>query len=194
MNSFGQPHEQPHEYDAVLGGQALPPLNTPVLGGLDRAKLLRRKFLEAYKSGQRNFANQDLSGIDLSGSSLYQVNLSASNLNQSNLVAANLRKASLIRTNFCGADLGSTNFTDAILFSTNLRDANLRNACLFGSDLRVADFQNADLQDADLFGADLNNALNLTANQIKSARNWQQAKYDASWRRLLNLPPSLTFN
>ncbi|WP_019501007.1 pentapeptide repeat-containing protein [Pseudanabaena sp. PCC 6802] len=186
--------DRPHEYDAVLGGQALPPLDAPVLGGLDRAKLLRHRLLEIYRSGQRNFAVRDLSGIDLSGTNLYQVNLSESNLSRSKLVASNLRKASLIRTNFYGADLGSANFTDAILFSANLRDANLRNASLFGSDLRVADLQNADLRDADLFGADLNNALNLTVNQIKSARNWQQAKYDANWRRLLHLPPSLKFN
>jgi uncharacterized protein YjbI with pentapeptide repeats len=191
MNTSGA---QPNEFDAVLGGQALPPLDTPVLGGLDRAKLLRLRLLQIYKSGQRSFVSQDLRGIDLSGSNLYQVNLSESNLSQANLIAANLRKASLIRTNFRDADLGSANFTDAVLFSANLQNANLRSACLFGADLRVADLQNADLRDADLFGADLSHALNLTVRQIGGSRNWQQAKYDSEFRKKLGLPPTLRFH
>jgi uncharacterized protein YjbI with pentapeptide repeats len=183
----------PNEYDAVLGGQALPPLDTPVLGGLDRAKFLRNRLLEIYKAGMRSFVAQDLSGIDLSGASLYQVNLAQSDLSRGKLIATNLRGASLTEAKFCDADLGSANLTDAILFGANLQNANLRNACLFGADLRLANLLGADLRDADLFGANLSHTLNLAVRQIEAAQNWQQAKYDTNFRKKLRLPPELRF-
>ncbi len=183
----------PDEYDAVLGGKDLPPVDTPVLGGLDRAKLLRNRLLETYRSGMRNFTAQDLSGIDLSGASLYHINLAQSDLSRGKLVSTNLRGASLAEIKFCDADLGSANFTDATLFSANLHNANLRHACLFGADLRLANLLGADLQDADLFGADLSYTLNLTVRQVESAQNWRQAKYDTNFRKKLRLPPELRF-
>jgi uncharacterized protein YjbI with pentapeptide repeats len=183
----------PNEFDAVLGGQALPPLDTPVLGGLDRAKFLRNRLLEMYKAGMRSFSDQDLSGIDLSGASLYQVNLAQSDLSRGKLIATNLRGASLTEAQFCDADLGSANLTDAILFGANLQNANLRNACLFGADLRLANLLGADLRDADLFGADFSHTLNLAVRQIEAAQNWQQAKYDTNFRKKLRLPPELRF-
>ena len=184
----------PNEYDAVLGGQALPPLDTPVLGGLDRAKFLRHRLLEIYRSGMRSFTAQDLSGIDLSGASLYHVNLARSDLSRSKLVATNLRGASLTETKFCNADLGSANLTDAVLFGADLQNANLRYACLFGADLRLANLLGADLRGADLFGADLSHTLNLAVRQVEATQNWQQAKYDADFRKKLRLPPELRFS
>jgi uncharacterized protein YjbI with pentapeptide repeats len=183
----------PNEYDAVLGGQALPPLDTPVLGGLDRAKFLRHRLLEIYKSGMRSFTAQDLSGIDLSGASLFHVNLSQSDLSRGKLVATNLRGASLTETKLCDADLGSANLTEAILFSANLQNANLRHACLFGADLRLANLLGADLSHADLFGADLSHAFNLEVRQVEASQNWRQAKYDDHFRKKLRLPPELRF-
>lgn len=190
MTSSGRPNE----YDAVLGGQALPPLDTPVLGGLDRAKFLRHRLLEIYRSGMRSFTAQDLSGIDLSGASLYHINLAQSDLSRGKLVATNLRGASLTETKFCNADLGSANLTDAVLFSSDLQNANLRHACLFGADLRLANLLGADLRGADLFGADLSHTFNLAVRQVEAAQNWQQAKYDADFRKKLRLPPELRFS
>ncbi len=72
----------------------------------------------------------NLSGLDLSGTSLHGRNLSFAELNEADLSTADLREA-------------------------NLTNANLRNACLRDADLRGAALRNADLSDADLRGANL---------------------------------------
>jgi uncharacterized protein YjbI with pentapeptide repeats len=66
----------------------------------------------------------------------------------------------------------------------NLKGADLRlnleGADLRGTDLRGADLKGANLKQADLENADLSNAKNLTSNQVKQAKNWKKAKYDAA--------------
>lgn len=56
------------------------------------------------------------------------------------------------------------------------------------------DLADADLNVANLNGADLNEAnfkqvLNLTVNQVKSAKNWELAIYEPNFRKQLGLPP-----
>ena len=71
-----------------------------------------------------------LTGLDLSGTSLRGRSLSF-------------------------ADLNGTDLTEADVRDCNLSNANLRGACLRDADLRGANLHNADLSDADLRGANL---------------------------------------
>ncbi|NMG22949.1 pentapeptide repeat-containing protein, partial [Brasilonema bromeliae] len=72
------------------------------------------------------------------------------------------------------------------------------------ADLSSADLSSADLSSADLSSADLNcsttftkepictnlkGVKNLTFQQVKAAKNWEQACYDPELRKQLNLPP-----
>ncbi|MRW76305.1 pentapeptide repeat-containing protein, partial [Staphylococcus aureus] len=66
-----------------------------------------------------------------------------------------------------GADLSNVNLSNAYLWKAQLINANLSNADLMG-------------------------AWGLTPEQVKSARNWEKAKYDKDFRVKLGLPPSLT--
>ena len=115
-----------------------------------------------------------LSGIDLSraylrGAYLSDTYLSDTYLSNINLSDANLSDANLSHANLSRADLNS---------------ANLSGANLSGANLRYADLRGANLNSADLRGTK-----NLTLQQVKSARNWEKAKYDEDFRSKLGLPP-----
>ena len=60
--------------------------------------------------------------------------------------------------------------------------ADLTGANLTGANLGVAYLIEADLTGADLYKANLNGAQNLTAKQLISTINWQEAIFDFSLR------------
>ncbi|AFY68568.1 pentapeptide repeat protein [Thalassoporum mexicanum PCC 7367] len=182
MNEFN-----PSKQDAALGGNSPPPTNGAVLGGSDRARI----FWQRYKQGNRNFTYADLTGINLSSYNLYKVNLQGANLKQAILAGTNMRRASLSDANLANADLSGAILDETSLYYANLFGADLSNASLFGSDLRGADLHRANLFGANLYGCDLRNAANLTLNQIRSANNWQQAKFDQQVCQKLGLPRSI---
>ncbi len=66
----------------------------------------------------------------------------------------------------------------------NLRSANLQQAKLRGANLEKAALENAFLQQADL-----SKVKNLTPKQIKSACNWQKAKFDQEFESKLKKEP-----
>ncbi len=63
--------------------------------------------------------------------------------------------------------------------------ANLSEANLFGADLRGADLSRAILQGANLEGG----VQYLTASQVKTAKNWEEAFYSDDFLKELGLPP-----
>ncbi|MBE9209698.1 pentapeptide repeat-containing protein [Nostoc sp. LEGE 06077] len=160
-----------------------------------------------------------ISELNLSGAKLESANLESVNLINAKLESADLTSANLINAKLESADLTSANLKDAELFcaklksadltsanlaSTNLRIANLESANLNGAYLNGAylngaylngayfidaDLTGADLTGADLTGADLTGATNITIDQIKSAMNWEKAKYDKDFCTQLDLPP-----
>ncbi|MBA3920263.1 MAG: pentapeptide repeat-containing protein [Nostocaceae cyanobacterium] len=92
------------------------------------------------------------------------------------------------------SDLQKANLQKARLRYVNLRyaslwKADLQNAYLWKADLQNAYLQNAYLQNADLQNADLQGAKNLTPEQVKTAMNWEKAKYDPEFRAILGLQP-----
>ena len=121
--------------------------------------------------------NCHLAGVNLSGADVSNADLSGNNL---------------IGANFSGANLGRA----------NLSGSNLINANFFGADLRYADLSRATLGGANLNGADLEGAnlnamhysgtrayANLTVGAVKSALNWEKARYSKAFRKELGLPP-----
>ncbi len=131
------------------------------------SKLDANALLAAYMKGRRDFADQDLMGLDL-----HKANLSKSRFHQ----------AKLAKANFQGSDLSGADFGRASLNRANLRDANLGRAYLSytdleGADLRGADLSfaylnNANLKGANLCGANLSNA-KITEEQLAQAKtNW----------------------
>ena len=180
---------------------------------LDKTNLIRANLQEADLSlaslQQADLGKANLQEADLSGASLQQAVLRKANLQEAVLDSANLQQADLVSANLQQADLGSANLQEADLFEANLqqaflfeanlqqadlRSANLQQALLLGASLRQADLKNANLEKADLSGAslqqaDLSKVKNLTPKQIKSACNWQKAKFDKQFEAKLKKEP-----
>ena len=113
----------------------------------------------------RGNAPLDLSNTQLIGADLREADLRGADLSGADLSGAFLG----------GAKLNKADLTDAGLDEADLTDADLRGADLTEADLCGADLDGADLRGADLDEADLDEAENLTAKQVRSAKNWPHA-------------------
>ncbi|MEH2086956.1 nSTAND1 domain-containing NTPase [Nostoc sp.] len=179
---------------------------------LSDANLSSANLSDANLSGANlrdaNLSGAKLIGADLSGANLRDANLSGAKLIRADLRSADLRSANLSSANLSVAklsiaDLSSAKLSGAKLIGANLSDANLSGANLIGADLsayfsganlsgadlRSADLRSANLRSANLSGANLRDAKNLTPEQVKSAKNWDKAKYYNEFRAELGLPP-----
>ena len=132
-----------------------------------KRRLDEKAILYAYNNGRRNFAQEELSNLNLSKVQLLRVNFFQCKLTGTNLQGADLSHA----------DLGQANLSQAILKNTNLNNAYLGYADLEESDLRGANLtcarlRYANLKDANLCGANLSDA-QVTREQIAMAKtNW----------------------
>lgn len=121
----------------------------------------------AYVKGRRDFADCNLSRLNLRNAKLSGVNFYGANLYQSDLQGADLSDS----------NLGHVNLTNTVLKNANLHKAYLSTASLAGCDLRDADLTNAylngaNLRGANLCGTNLTNAM-INEKQIDMAKtNW----------------------
>ena len=111
-----------------------------------------------------NLFTADLAEADLSGADLTNANLIGASLLEVDLSGANLFGADLFRASLIRADLTGASLTDADLTDAELTEADLTGASLFDADLTDADLTDADLTGANLFGADLTGADLTNAN------------------------------
>ena len=145
---------------------------------------LRGANLRGANAFRAFLVKADLMVADLSGAFLHTADLRDARLFDADLRDANLN----------GADLTRADLSQAFLDSASLREANLSGAVLGGATLMLADLREtllagADLGRAYLQGADLTGATGLSADQIKSAHNWQHARYSEDFLQELGLPP-----
>ncbi|MFN6571109.1 pentapeptide repeat-containing protein [Dendronalium sp. ChiSLP03b] len=151
----------------------------------------------------------NLSNTNLNGAILINANLTGANLIRAKLISANLTSANLIKAhlddaifndaNINGATLDYASLTRASFTHTNLTQAqishgqlmyaNFAGANLAGANLIRANLAGVNLAGANLDGANLELAENISIDQIKSANNWEKAKYDEDFRTKLGLPP-----
>jgi uncharacterized protein YjbI with pentapeptide repeats len=132
-----------------------------------------------------NLSDADLSGANLFDANLFDANLSGANLfgatlSNANLWQANLSDAKLLLANLSGHDLRTDDLSGANLILANLSDADLSGATLSNADLIDANLSGAilaaaDLSGADLSGADLSDAVGVSEEQLKQAKNLEGA-------------------
>ncbi len=149
-----------------------------------------------------NAPEADLKGINLETADLSNSYISGCDLSQAKLEKVNLSHAELVESNFTNSDLNNARLTGANLSYAHFIDANLFNADLVGASLIGANFVGANLSqaylgDTDLGYAKLNDAnlrharlfgvKNLTPEQVKAAKHWEDAMYDASFCRKLGI-------
>ena len=147
---------------------------------------LVKRYLRGANLKGTSLRGADLRGADLSFADLIEADLKGTSLRGADLSFADLIEADIIEANLKGADLRGASLSFAGLSGANLRGADLRGADLRGADLIEANLKGADLRGtdlieanlkgADLRGADFRGAINLTPQQVQSAKNWEQAK------------------
>ncbi len=161
----------------------------------------------------------NLSGIDLNGVNLNGVNLNGANFTNANLCGANFSEASLNGANFTNANLCGANLEKSYIQNTNFINTDLSNAILVNAktwyeeeiDLNfktevvddelspayqreiwyTTDFSEAKLTNANLLLTNLKAAENLTVEQLKEAKNWDEAIYNTKLFKKLGLPKPL---
>ena len=126
------------------------------------------------------------------------LNLGAPDLRYTKLKHTELRRTDLSGVNLSGVDLSGVDLSGAKLIHTDLSGAKLIHANLSGVDLRSANLSGVDLRSANLSGAKLGNAdlsnailwdkklgeaINLTPEQLKKAKNWEKAIYSPKFRK-----------
>ncbi|WP_100903329.1 pentapeptide repeat-containing protein [Nostoc flagelliforme] len=135
---------------------------------LSDAKLIRAKLTSAK-----------LTNAILTNAHLDDAIFDDANINSATLDNASLTRASFMHTNLIQAQISHGQLMYANFAGANLADANLIRANLAG----------ANLAGANLDGANLQRAENISIDQIKSANNWEKAKYDEDFRTKLGFPP-----
>ncbi|MEA5570681.1 pentapeptide repeat-containing protein [Calothrix sp. UHCC 0171] len=135
----------------------------------------------------------DLSNADLSLAKLSNTDLSSANLSSANLISADLSNAKLLIPNLEKAIYNKDtklpqNFDPSkeqmILIAPGI---NLSGADLSSINFWNADFQGVNLTNANLEGSDLRYVQNLTPEQVKAAKNWEDAYYSNEFRKKLGL-------
>ena len=97
-------------------------------------------------------------------------------------ITPDLSKANLYEADLTGANLYEADLSEADLSKANLYKADLSGADLYEADLSGADLTGANLTGANLYKANLNGAQDLTAKQLITTINWQEAILDSSLR------------
>ncbi len=192
-----------------LKGLSLPKANLDQINLVDvdfkEANLQGAKLLEANLRGGK-FELTQLQGAFLWGANLQdtfflltqlqKANLSSANLKNADLEGVNLLEACLqkadlegayILGNLQGVDLQEANLKGTNLQGCYLKNANFKSANLKGANLQDANLQGANFQDANLQDTNLQKVKGLNPSEIKSANNWQQAKYSKEFYSQLNL-------
>jgi uncharacterized protein YjbI with pentapeptide repeats len=105
----------------------------------------------------------------------------------------NFKRKYLFKGDFSPANLTGTDFQEAYLFQADfsyamLQRACLRNAFLGGATFSQADMHEVNLEGANVRGADFQGSQRLDPAEIKKAKNWVLARYDAPLRKDLGLP------
>jgi len=89
------------------------------------------------------------------------------------MAKSNMRGVDISRNDFKYVDLEDSNLMGTDLFDVRFENANLRNVSF-----NMANFKNVILKNADVKGADFSGAVNISCEQLKTAKNWEAAKFD----------------
>lgn len=121
-----------------------------------------------------------------------KVDLSEANLNGADLSLAKLSKARFRGAELNRANLNGANLNLACLSGAKLEHAELNKAILSHANLNGASLNGITLKKAHLRGTLLRGTQDLNPTQVKTAKNWESAKYDPEFRKRLGLTSEIT--
>lgn len=188
--------------DANLSGINLEGIN---FSGIDLSGTI---FCDANLSGA-NFSKADLNGADftkanLNGADFTDARLFHTIFNGANLQGASLRNTDIRGTKFTNADLGNALLINASSWDELEIDNNFdpkeveEDGEVVGWDYNDVEFYETDflgtvLLNANLKSANLKGQVNLTVEQLKQAKNWDEAIYGEKLFNKLGLPENLSY-
>lgn len=142
-----------------------------------------RRALAIAIAMDSNLKGLDLSGAQANNAYWAKKDFTDTDFFQADLSQASFRQAILHRTQLRSANLQETVLIEANCVETNFKLANLSRADLSNTNMAKAIFVDANLQ-----GADLRGAKNLSLDQVRCAKNWEQAIYNEDFLTKLGLP------
>jgi uncharacterized protein YjbI with pentapeptide repeats len=188
--------------EANLSGINLEGIN---FSGID---LSRTVFCDANLSGA-NFSKADVSGANFTNANLTEADFEDARLVHTFFNGANLQRASLINTDIRDTKFINANLSDAILINASSWDEeevdnNFDSVVEVGDNGELSwshdnliwydtNFSGAVLTNANLESANLKGAGNLTVEQLKQAKNWDEAIYGEKLFKKLGLPQNLSY-
>lgn len=123
------------------------------------------QLANAYRQGQKDFVDADLSNLVLR-----KYDLSGCNFANAKLENVDFKDAILANCNFGRSNLRQANLAGANLTAAYFVNADMSNANLKGAILREASLSRTNLQGADLSGADLTGATGVLQGQLDMAK------------------------
>jgi Pentapeptide repeats (8 copies) len=181
----GEPPEKPLPEKPRTDIQAILTVLGRRLVGPKRERPDQRLSLTATHLQVAILDKANLQGAALNNANLQGAVLMGANLQRAFVWEANLQDAVLMEANLQGASLRKANLRGAILW-----EADLQGADLYRANLQGAILWNANLRGADLREANLQDAQDLTPDQIRSAKSWDDATFSDGLRETLGLPPN----
>ena len=151
----------------------------PDLEGEDisgRLGILDREYARGIRADLRSI---NLSGADLTGSTLRSTDLSSALIGNAKLDRANLSRSCFDGARFAGAQLREADLSSGSLANARLLSTNFSGAKLLGTDVKGAQFFGCTLNDAHLYSADI-----IGADFIRS-RPWQANLHWSLWNTYL---------
>jgi len=142
---------------------------------LEKSNMLEADFRNANLS-EAYLTESVLRGANLKGANLQFAKIIRADLQGANLQGAQLIKATVAKSNLANVNLMYANLQEAHLDLSEFNGANLQEANLQDADLEQAFLPSANLTGANLKGTNLKTVDGLTAEQLHSAKNWQEAK------------------
>ncbi len=193
--------------------------DTELLQFLLRTANLAGINLSSANLSGANLSNANLAGINLSSANLSSAILCNANLSGANLSNANLNNANLNFASFPNANLTNANLENSYIKDTKFINTELNNAILVSArtwdEIDIdnnfeeiyhdnkyelpyieerfyeTDFKGAKLTNADIKYTNFKAAINLTSEQLKLAKNWDEGTYSNDLLKMLGLPKSL---
>ncbi|WNC22869.1 MULTISPECIES: serine/threonine-protein kinase [unclassified Thermosynechococcus] len=131
-------------------------------------RMTAAQVLTAYKRGERDFVDVDLSNVVLRNADLSGANFANANFTNADLKGCILTNVVLREANLQGANLSDANLCGAYLVQANFERANLK-----GAKLQDASISGANFTGADISGADFSMVSGMVQGQLDRAKkNW----------------------
>ena len=154
----------------------------------------RRLDLSRSDLRQAVFREANMDGVDFADAHVEEASFLEAHLKGTLFRGALAEGAVFTRAQAESADFSGAHIEEVDFTLADLRGARFRNAHTERSDFTDANMESADFRDAYVDGADFRGAKGLSLDQVRSALDWQKARFDVEFSEGLGLLPGQDAN